>query len=81
MRQEIRIVSGSGRRLSSVSTLDREITVLHSTARPYKEPVVVDKAEIVVVEGSARPLEDEKTGGGDEGKRLSHVCLGERENA
>ncbi len=48
----IKPVAGSGRRLSSASTLGREITVFRDSARPYKEPVVIDKTRISVVEGS-----------------------------
>jgi len=48
----IKPVPGSGRRLSSASTLGREITIFRDSARPYKEPVVIDKTRISVVEGS-----------------------------
>lgn len=49
---DIKAVPGSGRRLSSASMLGREITVFRETARPYKEPMFVDKSRISMVEGS-----------------------------
>ena len=87
--RDIRVVRKSGRRLSSASRLDREITVVTGSARPYKEPVVVDKTAIRVVEGSARPLDNDVLlgqeklveKGKDEKASLGHVFLGPRENA
>ncbi|MCJ1450239.1 hypothetical protein MMC28_000568 [Mycoblastus sanguinarius] len=58
--RDIHVVEGSGRQLSAISTLEREITVIPSTARLYKTPLLVDKVDIHVVEGSARPLEMEE---------------------
>lgn len=69
--------------------MDREITVVAGSARPYKEPVVVDKTAIRVVEGSARPLDNDVLlgqeklveKGKDEKGNLGHVFLEAREDA
>ena len=87
--RDIRVVRESGRRLSSATRLDREITVVTGSARPYKEPVLVDKTAIRVVEGSARPLDNDVLlgqeklveKGKDEKASLGHVFFGARENA
>ena len=87
--RDIRVVRESGRRLSSACRLDREITVVAGSARPYKEPVVVDKTAIRVVEGSARPLDNDVLlgqeklveKGKDEKASLGHVFLEAREDA
>ncbi|KAK3172017.1 hypothetical protein OEA41_004101 [Lepraria neglecta] len=87
--RDIRVVRESGKRLSCANRLDREITVVTGSARPFKEPVVVDKTAIRVVEGSARLLDNgvllgqeklvEK--GKEEKASLGHVFFGARENA
>lgn len=53
----IEVVDGSGRRLSSASILGREISIVRETGRVYKEPMVIDKSTISVVENSGHWVE------------------------
>ena len=61
----------------------------HWQCETFKEPVVVDKTAIRVVEGSARPLDNDVLlgqeklveKGKEEKASLEHVFFGARENA
>ncbi|KAL2047640.1 hypothetical protein N7G274_000682 [Stereocaulon virgatum] len=90
-RQEITVVEGSGRRLSSASRLDREIVVVRGSGRPWKEGLVVSKEDIRVVKGSGRVIGEEmevrkKVANGKttelvgEVEGLGHVFLEKKDN-
>ena len=53
---EIELVQGSGRRLSSASYLGREIVLVRETARLYKQPREIEKEDIHILSGSGRSL-------------------------
>ena len=54
---EIELVQGSGRRLSSASYLGREIVLVRETARLYKQPREIEKEDIQILSGSGRSLD------------------------